>query len=75
MEYICIDSSCTASGNEVKISSEPVLGGGIIETWKINGFFYVKLIVKDVIKFSEAVSKLNCEQFVFEAKYYGGLDF
>ena len=61
--------------NEIKVSTEQVLNGGVIETWKINGFFYVKSVVKGVVKFSEAVSKWHCEQFVFEAKYYGGLDF
>ena len=61
--------------NEVKIKTNNVLNGGIIETWKINGFFYVKAVVNDVITFSEAVDCWCCDQFVFEAEYYGGLDF
>ena len=60
---------------EVKISTAIVLNGGIIEMWTINGLFYVKAIVKDITTFSAAVSKWHCDQFVFEAEYYGGLDF
>ena len=61
--------------NEVKIETTNVLNGGIIETWKINGLFYVKAIVHGVVTFSEAVERGCCYKFVFEAEYYGGLDF
>tara|TARA_R110000823_G_scaffold175825_2_gene308380 strand:+ start:1405 stop:1611 length:207 start_codon:yes stop_codon:yes gene_type:complete len=60
---------------ESKVSTTIVLNGGIVETWKINGFFYAKAIVNGVITFSDAVSKWHCEQFVFEAEYYGTIDF
>jgi len=61
--------------NELHISTEQVLNGGIIETWKINSLFYVKSIINGVVKFSECVSDWDCKQFVFEAKFYGNLDF
>ena len=51
---------------ESKVSTTIVLNGGIVETWKINGFFYAKAIVNGVITFSDAVAKWHCEQFVFE---------
>ena len=59
----------------VKVSVESILSGGVIEMWKIEGLFYVKSIVKGVIKFSECVAKWEADQFAFEARYYGDLDF
>ena len=58
-----------------KVSDHTVLNGGTIELFKIEGLFYVKSIVSGVVKFSEAVSKSKADYFVFDAIYYGGLDF
>ena len=61
--------------SESKISTTEVLNGGTIELWAIDGFFYVKAIVSGVVSFSEAVRKVDADYFVFDAKYYGKLDF
>ena len=61
--------------SESKVSTEQVLNGGIIELFKIEGLYYVKSTVAGVVKFSEAVSKFSAEYFVFDAKYYGKLEF
>tara|TARA_R110000822_G_scaffold23066_4_gene71599 strand:+ start:2284 stop:2475 length:192 start_codon:yes stop_codon:yes gene_type:complete len=61
--------------NETRISTEQVLNGGTIELWKLEGFYYVKSIVNGAVKFSGCVGKWYAEQFVFEAKYCGSLDF
>ena len=61
--------------SESKISTNEVLNGGTIELWKINGFFFVKSIVAGVVKFSESVRKVDADYFVFDAMYYGNLDF
>jgi hypothetical protein len=61
--------------SDVKILEENVLGGGTIEMFKLEGFFYVKSIVSGVVKFSEAVRKVDANYFVFDARHYGNLDF
>ena len=61
--------------NEIKIKTDEVLNGGVIETWKINGLYYVKSIVSGVVKYSIAVPINECDDFVFEAKFYGNLEF
>ena len=61
--------------NEVKISTTDMFNGGIIELWKINGFYFVKSVVNGVVKFSEAVVKWKAEYFVFDAVHHGELDF
>ena len=60
---------------EKHIETKPVLNGGTIELWKIESFFYVKSTVKGVVKYSEAVTRFKAESFMFDAVYYGGLDF
>lgn len=61
--------------NEVKVSTADMFNGGVIEMWKLNGFYYVKAIVKGVVKFSEAVRKVDADYFVFDAVHHGELDF
>ena len=61
--------------SESKISTNEVLNGGTIELWKIEGFFYVKSIVAGVVKFSDIMCKFSAEYLVFDAMYYGKLDF
>jgi len=61
--------------NESMISTHDVLNGGTIELWKINGFHCVKSFVRGVITWSECVSKWQAEYFVFDATYYGNLEF
>ncbi len=61
--------------NEVKVSTTDMFNGGVIEMWKIEGFYYVKAIVKGVVKFSEAVIKCKAEYFVWDAVHHGDLDF
>jgi len=61
--------------SESKINTNEVLNGGTIELWAIEGYFYVKSIVAGVVKFSEAVKKVDADYFVFDAMYYGNLDF
>ena len=61
--------------SEVKISTSEVLNGGIIELFKVEGLYYVKSVIDCVVKFSGAVKKVDAEYLVFDAKYYGNLDF
>jgi hypothetical protein len=60
---------------ESKMSATELHNGGIIELWAVNGLFYVKSIVAGVVKFSEAVSESKANYFVFDAQFYGNLDF
>ena len=60
---------------EKHIETKPVLNGGTIELWKLESFYYVKSTVNGVIKFSEAVLRSTAEGFVFDAVWYGNLDF
>jgi hypothetical protein len=60
---------------ESKMSTTELHNGGLIELWAVNGLFYVKSIVVGVVKFSEAVSESKANYFVFDAQFYGNLDF
>ena len=61
--------------NESKISTSDVLNGGIIEFWKINGLYCVKSVVNGVTKWSECVSKVKADYFIFDAIHHGDLEF
>ena len=61
--------------SESKVSTSQILNNGTIELWTLEGFHYVKSIVNGVVKFSECVSKWQAEYFIFDAMYYGNLDF
>ena len=57
------------------VSVHSVLGGGLLELFKIEGLFFVKSTVKGVVKFSEEVSKSKADYFVFDAVHHGCLEF
>ena len=61
--------------SEQKISKHNALNSGTIELFKIEGLFYVKSAVNGLVKFSDAVSKSKAECFIFDAVYYGVLEF
>ena len=61
--------------SEKKLSEHNVLNGGVIELFKIEGYFFVKSIVRGSVKFSEAVRKVDADYFIFDAVHYGNLEF
>lgn len=60
---------------EQLIRTNDILNGGKIETYKIEGLFYVKSIIGSFVKFSEAVYKSEAEYLEWDAINYGNLNF
>ena len=61
--------------NEKHISTHAVNFGGTIELWAIEGYYFVKSVVSGSTKYSESVTKVNADYFIFDAVHYGCLDF